>query len=30
MRLAWDKRYDPDNCISLCSECHKKIDYEKR
>lgn len=30
IRLAWDKRYDPDNCISLCSECHKKRDYEKR
>ncbi|WP_342986008.1 HNH endonuclease [Clostridium saudiense] len=23
IRKAWDKRYDPDNCIALCSECHR-------
>lgn len=23
IRKAWDKRYDADNCISLCGECHR-------
>lgn len=23
LRKAWDKRYDPDNLISLCGECHR-------
>lgn len=28
IRKAWHKRYDPDNCISLCGECHRKRDRE--
>ena len=26
IRLSWDKRYDADNCISVCHECHRKLD----
>ena len=26
IRKAWDKRYDPDNCISLCNGCHRVRD----
>lgn len=29
LRLAWDKRYDDDNLISLCNDCHKKRDRER-
>lgn len=29
IRKAWDKRYDPDNCISLCHDCHVKRDRGK-
>lgn len=28
LRIAWDKRLDDDNLISLCSNCHKKRDRE--
>ncbi|MBS6503890.1 MAG: HNH endonuclease [Clostridium sp.] len=26
LRRAWEKRYDPDNLISLCEKCHKTRD----
>lgn len=26
IRIDWSKRLDEKNCISVCSDCHKKLD----